>query len=211
MDQSLAVIQEALLTLENNDPARAVGLFEQAITLKPDMPVLHYGKAIAQLRLGATDKGIEALNTLLLLVPTHAQGLQLFQNLTGREWSGPGAVRFDPTTPEGVRAKEFFDRTVKLLADGRPAQALATVDKVISFKLPIPGMHQLRSRCLTALGRYEEAYEDLRKHISLNPMDPEAAAEAKDLIAAIEAQNRQRTAGLIKPLRAPSAKKGGAE
>lgn len=80
-ETALVIIQEAINSVKSGDHRRALELFEVAIPLKSDLPVLHYGKAIACLHLGKLQDAKSSLQTLLSMDPEHKEGKQLFSEL----------------------------------------------------------------------------------------------------------------------------------
>ncbi|MEW6495990.1 MAG: CmcI family methyltransferase [Cyanobacteriota bacterium] len=164
------MIQPAIAQLNANNNTEALSLFEKAIASSPDLPGLNYGKAIALARLGRTDDAVELLNRLLTALPNHKKGQQLLAELS--------------MTSEREVPK-MLQQAVDLLNQGKKVEALRLAEKAASLGVFVPGMHYLRTVCLSAVGRYEEALEAAKQELENNPSHAEAQAQVEYLTKAL--------------------------
>ncbi len=164
------IIQQALEQLNINNNAEALSLLERAIASSPDVPGLNYGKAIAQARLGHTDEAVESLNRLLAALPNHQKGKQLLAELC---------------TASEREVQDMLQQVVDLLNQGKKVEALRLAEKAASLSVFVPGMHYLRTVCLNAVGRHEEALEAAKQELTNNPSHAEAQAQVEYLTKAL--------------------------
>ncbi len=164
------VIKEAIAQLNANNNAEALSLLEEAIAFSPDMSGLNYGKAIALARLGRTDEAVESINRLLAAVPNHHKGKQLLTELC--------------TTSE-LEVQKMLQQVVERLNQGKKVEALRLSEKAASLGVFVPGMHYLRTVCLNAVGRHEEALEAAKQELENNPSHAEARSQVEYLTKAL--------------------------
>jgi cephalosporin hydroxylase len=164
------IIPQAIEQLNANNNAQALSLLEQAIIFSPDTPGLYYGKAIAQARLGHTNQAVESLNCLLSTLPNHQKGKQLLAELS---------------TTSKREVQQMLQQVVVLLNQGKKVEALRLAEKAASVGLFVPGMHYLRTVCLNAVGRHEEALEAAKQELANNPSHTEARSQVEYLTKAL--------------------------
>jgi tetratricopeptide (TPR) repeat protein len=117
------LIQQGTDYLNANLNEEALDLLEQAIVMQPNMPDLHYGKAIALARLGYTGEAIETLHELLILQPLHSAAKQLLNELPKTDWSIQAvtpqpATHLPQTIPSNVWSMVTLRQAESLLNNG---------------------------------------------------------------------------------------------
>ncbi len=75
------LLRQSEYYLNNNLNEQALNLIEKAIILQPNIPDLHYGKAIALARLGYSSEAVETANELLQMDNSHTLGSSLLNEL----------------------------------------------------------------------------------------------------------------------------------
>jgi glycosyltransferase involved in cell wall biosynthesis/tetratricopeptide (TPR) repeat protein len=75
------LFHQGVAYLNANLNEEALNLLEKALVIQPNMPDLHYGKALVLARLGYTGEVIETLNELLISNPQHSPAKQLLEEL----------------------------------------------------------------------------------------------------------------------------------
>jgi cephalosporin hydroxylase/Flp pilus assembly protein TadD len=160
------VIHQAITQLNANNNSEALSLLEEAIASSPNQPGLNYGKAIALARLERTDEAIESLNSLLFALPNHKKGQQLLAELGN-------------TVERDVQ--EMLQQALELLNQSKKVEALRLAEKAASLGVLVPGMHYLRTLCLRAVGRYEEALEAAKLELVHNPEHLQAQQQVEAL------------------------------
>jgi hypothetical protein len=119
-------------------------LLEKAIAMQPNIPDLHYGKAIALARLGYTGEAIETLHELLVSNPQHLAAKQLLNELqTQTDWSVQVVTQQPPTpipqtTPSNVwsmlrQAEGLLDNGKKDVEQILQQQALSSSEQANPF------------------------------------------------------------------------------
>ncbi|MCA1990568.1 MAG: class I SAM-dependent methyltransferase [Coleofasciculus sp. S288] len=164
------VIQQAITHLNANNNIEALSLLEKAIASSSNTPELNYGKAIAQARLGHTSEAVESLNRLLAAVPNHKKGKHLLSELC-------------TTSERDVQA--MLQQALELLRTGKKVEALRLAEKAASLGVFVPGMHYVRTICLNAVGRHEEALEAAKQELANNPSHAEARSQVEYLTKAL--------------------------
>ena len=149
---------------------QAVGEYEKARTLVPDLPGVNYQLGVLQSELHDYDKAVEAFQKELSLDPNSADAHYSL-----------GAYHLSyGNNPE--RAKQYFDRTIQLrpthlggylglmkiqISQGRPEEALRLADQAASLAADNEEFHYLKARALGLLGKKDLAEKEMKAFESL--------------------------------------------
>ncbi len=170
----------AAVAMEHSEYALAEQSLTLAVEINPYSVSAYYGRAMARV---ALDKPAEALADLDKVIA-----------LYGR-WPDPGrCVIGDLAIDSGdyVLAEQLFDRAVAFEPDsaaayygrakarivlGKPAEALADLDKAIGLRAFDPDYHELRASLYEQTGDTEQAAADRKKAQELRPLVAEIEAD----------------------------------
>ena len=169
-------IQKAMGYFNANDNASALQLFEQLLEMHPEIPEIHYGKAIALARIGQYTTAIETLKQLLSKISDHKESRDLLEKLQ----SIPGIA---PQSVSGTEqhVNKLMEETVNLLRKDKAIDALHVIEQAASLGVDVPELHYIRVLCLNTVGRHEEALEAAKAELRINPGHQEARAEFERL------------------------------
>lgn len=169
-----AVIEQAVDRLNKNNNADALSLLDRAISAKPELRGLAYGKAVALARLGRMDEAIDALKSLLSAEPNHQKAQVLLNAIVAA--LVPGLMK----------------GAVDALNANRLNEAFSLLNKAKFFKKPFQGLDFLRAiyflRTNQPVAARESLLEELRYFQN---------AEAKKLLDQILDQHPQLTSPKI--------------
>jgi FkbM family methyltransferase len=190
------LIQQGADYLNANLNEEALDLLEKAIAMQPNIPDLHYGKAIALARLGYTGEAIETLHELLISNPQHSTAKQLLNEL---QMSVQVVTQQPPqmpqTTPSNVLSmvtlrqaesllnsgKKDVEQTLQqqalslceqanpLMANGDFAGALQLFDAALRLYPQIQNLQHARAFCLFQLKRFGEAKIAIEAELMMQP------------------------------------------
>ena len=143
----------------------AVGEYEKARTLVPDLPGVNYQLRVLQSELHDYDKAVEAFQRELSLDPNSADT----HYSLGAYYLSYG------NNPE--RARQHFERTIQLkpthlggylglmkihISQGRAQEALRLADQATAVAGGNEELHYLKARALGLLGKKEEAEQEMK-------------------------------------------------
>ncbi|MCT7955682.1 TylF/MycF/NovP-related O-methyltransferase [Laspinema palackyanum] len=166
------LIQNALRELNANNNQEALKLWEQAITTSPDLPGLHYGKAVALARLDRQSDAIASLNHLLSVFPSHPKARQLVTELQ---------------PPHS--ALDLMKAAQMSLESNQIHAAFHELAKAKSFRQPTPGLDYLRAICFINLNQLEGAKEALNEELRYFPNNTEARTLRHRILSQLSSHN----------------------
>ena len=149
---------------------QAVGEYEKARTLVPDLPGVNYQLGVLQSELHDYDKAVEAFQRELSLDPKSADA---HYSLGAYYLSYGNNLE---------RAKQHFDRTIQLrpthlggylglmkiqISQGRPEEALRLADQAAALASDNEEFHYLKARALGLLGKKDLAEKEMKSFESL--------------------------------------------
>jgi Flp pilus assembly protein TadD len=169
------IIEQALAQLNAYQDAEALSGFENAIALKPEMPGLNYGKAVALARLGHPNQAVDSLHQLLAVIPSHKKARLLLKELR------PGSVG------------ELMQQAAQALSANNIEQAFNLLSQAKSLKQPTVGLDYLRATCFIRMNQPGAALQSLHEELRYFPDN----TEAKNLLNQIIAQYPQFVSGHI--------------
>lgn len=177
------MVKRALEEFGRNAFDKALDLLDQAIQLRVELLGLRYGRAVALGRLGRKEEAVAVLRSLLTTHPAHTKAACLLQELTNMETM----VQKSGSKSHGKleEAVALVTRAVQLLNQGQAVQAMRLADQAVSLGHEVPGMHYLRTACLNAVGRHEEALEAAKAELRINPNHKDAQAQVSHLSQAL--------------------------
>ncbi len=155
---------------------KAINLYDQALELDPENPVIWNNKGTALVKehkyedaLDAYDKALElnseypeamiGKGSALRSLNRSAEAVGLFNK----------AIGLDPSN-----AKAWNNKGVALTRLGRYEEAIASFDKAIEIDPEYEDAHFSRGKLFYTLGNYSEALRSLNRALELNPNDKEA-------------------------------------
>ncbi len=169
------VINKAVDSLNSNNNTEALILLDQAIGLKPDIPTLNYGKAVALSRLGQMDEATDTLKSLLSVEPNHEKAQALLNEIT---------VAF---------VSNLMAQAANALNANKNDEAFALLNKAKSLRKPAQGLDYLRAVYFLRINQPIAAKESLQEELRYFPNNQ----EAKNVLDQILARYPQLTSSKI--------------
>jgi len=80
-----------------------------------------------------------------------------------------------------LQVQEMMQQAVAFLNSGNPVDAMRIAEEADSLGINVPGMHYLRSVCLSNVGRHKEALEAAKAELAINPIHSQAQAQVEGL------------------------------
>jgi tetratricopeptide (TPR) repeat protein len=181
-------VARALLVLER--PGDAMLHLERLVELDPQQAHFHVDRGWALFGLGRVDDADEVAQRVLAADPRQAGALHLRREIAAwhdRQRPPAVVVATAPPEPEVVapRAPEVVvappPDPIALawtrLAEGRPDEALRSVEQADAATRASPSAQLARARALRLLGRLDEAETQLRECVAATPGRPQPFAE----------------------------------
>jgi Flp pilus assembly protein TadD len=169
------------------DPDIAVGYFEEALRIDPDVADTHSGLGIALLQLGRTQEAVLHLEQAVRIDPDDADAhnaLALALLRLGRAQEAiPHFEQALRINPDDVDAHINLGNA--LFQGGKVSEAFSHYQQALRLDPDSPLAHEDLGVALEKLGRVPEAIEQYRQALKLNP-DLTAAREAIERLRASE-------------------------
>jgi len=147
------MLGQALAHAERYDEALAA--HEAAVDLDPDFGMSHKGRGAMFDRLGRTEEAIRAYRRAIDLIPNYVMTHVRLWNLLKREGRPQIARREMERVAESGSP---YLRAYALSELGRNAEALEAIEEAIRIQGRSSTLLESRAECLSALGRFEEAF-----------------------------------------------------
>ncbi|WP_445176620.1 FkbM family methyltransferase [Microcoleus sp.] len=80
---------------------------------------------------------------------------------------------------------EMMQQAVALLNSNKPVEAMRIAEQAASLNINVPGMHYLRSICLSNVGRHKEALAAAKAELAIDPTHRQAQKQVESLTKAI--------------------------
>jgi cephalosporin hydroxylase len=80
---------------------------------------------------------------------------------------------------------EMMQQVVALLNSNKPVEAMRIAEQAASLNINVPGMHYLRSICLSNVGRHKEALAAAKAELAIDPTHRQAQEQVGSLTKAI--------------------------
>ena len=106
-------------------------------------------------------------------------------HLQGYDVSGMSNNQFVDPEITVRQVHEMMQQAVALLNSNNPVEAMRLAEKVASLNIYVPGMHYLRSVCLSNVGRYQEALTMAKAELAIDPMHRQAQIQFTNLTRAL--------------------------
>lgn len=162
---------------------RALSLLEEAIRQHGELPGLVFGKAVGWAREGRIEQAVEALRGLLAAHPGHVKAAFLLEELKSMKSTSGTNEKSCSANPESVLT--LMGKAADLLNKGQAVNAMRVAEQAASLGHAVAGMHYLRTICLNAVGRHEEALAAAQSELRINPDHKEAQAQVAYLTKAL--------------------------
>ncbi|RMH17147.1 MAG: tetratricopeptide repeat protein [Acidobacteria bacterium] len=195
--------------LQAGEPQQAARRYRRALELQPEMSHALYGLARVAIDDGDAGKAVGLLERAARAAPNHGEVHALLAQLYGRLGEPEQAARHEllaraypeATRPrdavveameaEAVSSRSYTQRGLRLIDEGRFAEAEETFRRVLEIRPGNARDHANLGGALARQGKLEEAIEHYRQALALDPDDPYAhnnlgmaLAESGDLGAA---------------------------
>ena len=105
------------------------------------------------------------------VLPAHLQGYSV-SGMSNNESVREVAVR---------QVHEMMQQAVALLNSNKPVEAMRIAEQAASLNINVPGMHYLRSICLSNVGRHKEALAAAKAELAIDPTHRQAQNQVESL------------------------------
>jgi len=160
-----ALRQWALLLEQQGDYASLARVYDRMVQLEPDDPDLLVARAMIEARLGQSDAAVDDLQAAQALDPYREYA---WINVAGaasgsRQYEAAISIATAGLETHSDAAALLMERGLAYLSLDEADKAMADFDAVIALDDSHYSAYHWRGRTMIALGRYEDASDDLQK------------------------------------------------
>jgi Tfp pilus assembly protein PilF len=160
--QATALSEQGLAALRAGRAEDALALFDQALALAPNSPVLHFNRGVAFKLLGRPHDEISAYIQALALQPRFAEALNSRGSaIQALDWLDEALADYDralAVRPDYIDA--LINRSVVLKEMHRFGEAQAVADRTLALAPDNPEAHWNVAMCALMLGDYPRGFRE---------------------------------------------------
>ena len=186
----------AVEALNSGESDRALGLFRQALRIRPDLHAIHYGEAVALARSGQLPEASGRLDDLLRVQPGNEKA-RLLRGEISRTRPVPVEQNPPQTAPrpelssmDSARTTALKETVANLMRRAMSAlqangtdEAFQWLIRAKSLRQPLQGLDHLRAVCFLRMNRLDDARESLREELRYFPGNSGASELLQQILA----------------------------